>query len=101
MKPRSWKACLLLLALPALGSSASMPAAEISTDRPFRVQEVRLTVQEKTRPFDFLLGEKIDQIVPTRQFVAFRSGRELWVKMEDRPVRTLDQLVDLPFGFDW
>jgi hypothetical protein len=101
MKPRSWKACLLLLAIPALGSSASMPAGEISTDRPFRIQEVRLTIQEKTRPFDFLLGEKIDQIVPARDFVAFRSGRELWVKMENRPVRTLDQLVDLPSGFDW
>jgi len=101
MKPRSWKACLLLLAIPALGSSASMPAADISVDRPFRIQEVRLTVQEKTRPFDFLLGEKIDQIVPARDFVAFRSGRELWVKMENRPVRTLDQLVDLPSGFDW
>ncbi len=104
MKPRSWKACLLLLALPALGSSASMPVADvgdISVDRPFRIQEVRLTVKEKTRPFDFLLGEKIDQIIPARQFVAFRSGRELWVKMEDRPVRTLEQLVDLPSGFDW
>ena len=101
MKPRSWKACLLLLALPALGSSASMPAAEISVDRPFRVQEVRLAVEEKTRPFDFLLGERIDQIVPARSFVAFRSGREIWVKREGRPVRTLDQLVDLPAGFDW
>lgn len=97
MTPRSWKACLLLLALPALGAGDSTPAA----DQPYRVQEVRLAVKEKTRPFDLLLTEKIDQIVAARKFVAFRSGRELWVKLEDRPVRRLEQLVDLPSGFDW
>ena len=97
MTPRSWKACLLLLALPALGAGDSTPAA----DRPFRVQEVRLTVKEKTRPFNLLLTEKIDQIVTAKRFVAFRAGRGLWVKLEDKPIRRLEQLVDLPSGFDW
>ena len=97
MKPRSWKACLLLLALPALGAGDSAPAA----DQPFRVQEVRLTVKEETRPFDLLLTEKIDQIVTAKRFVAFRSGRGVWVKLEDTPIRRLEQLVELPSGFDW
>lgn len=101
MRPRSWKTCLLLLALSALGSTDGIPAAGPAEDGPFRVQEVRLTVEEKTRPFDFLLAERIEQIVPARGFVAFRSGRTLWIKLAGRPVRTLDQLADLPSGFDW
>lgn len=61
----------------------------------------RLTVKEQARPYDLFLPEEVEQTVSAKRFVAFRSGRGLWVELPGRPLRPLGDIVNLPSGFDW
>ena len=86
-----WVVCLALFA----------PLPLLFANDEFKVVEVPLLVTRQYVLFKTFLPSPIRFIVTAREFAAFVSNREVWIKTRGRDLVELSKVVTLPKGFDW
>jgi hypothetical protein len=90
----------ILLCLFAVCGSVGI-CGEVDEADQFEIIEVLLRVTTIETPFTPALDQEIFNMAACRDFAVFGSNREVWIKQEGGPFRTIGEITRLPEEADW